>query len=799
MDEVTDYDAINMRKILSAAGLKQHISGATHKKGHTLDLIISRICEDLVVNPSIIHDLYRSDHFAVRCDLNVSRPTIRKQTVKFRKLCNINFEELRNEILSSDLSETKGDLASLVQRYDTVLCELMEKHAPEVERCISLRPHAPWYSDSIRNEKRKKRRLERKMLKSGLQIDKEIFQEHCDNYHKTLERAKRDHYKSKFDDCNQKQLFQMADKLSSAKATKALLSHVSLQSLTEDFHQFFDSKIQKIRDELANCMPPPMSVDIKDSCESSFSNFDPVDCEDVRKIIMDSAKTSCPLDPIPTWILTKPEILDALLPVITRIVNLSFTDGVIPMNLKRALVTPLIKKANADPDIFKNYRPISNLPFLFKTIERAASKQIQNYVDTNNLNAYHQSAYRKYHSTETALVRVTNDILRAVDNHHHVILVLLDLSAAFDTLDHAILLQRFQERFGITGNALRWMTSYFHERQQCVVINGTRSDWKQVLWGAPQGSVFGPMAFSFYSAPVEDIIMSHGLECMIYADDTQIYFSFNDLEMDTAVSRIEKCVSDIRSWMITNQLMLNDSKTEILHLTSRFIPAPQLSSLRVGGAEVAPSTSARDLGVVIDEHVIMSQHVSSVCRSASFALYNIGKLRTYLDQASTEMLVHAFVSSRLDSCNSLLYGFPQNELERLQRVQNAAARLVSGVKGRVHMTPVLRKLHWLPISKRVMFKILLLTFKAINGLAPQYIVNLLTVYSPSRNLRSTAKGPLLKPPSLKAIKTATYGDRSFSAAAPKLWNKLPPNIRAIKSLECFKSLLKTYLFNLPEN
>ena len=358
------------------------------------------------------------------------------------------------------------------------------------------------------------------------------------------------------------------------------------------------------------------------------------------------------------------------------------------------------------------------------------NKQIQNYVDTNNLNAYPQSAYRKYYSTETAVVRVTNDILRAVDNHHHVILVLLDLSAAFDTLDHAILLQRFQERFGITGNALRWMTSYFHERQQCVVINGTRFDWKQVLWGAPQGSVFGPMAFSFYSAPVEDIIMSHGLECMIYADDTQIYFSFNDLEMDTAVSRIEKCVSDIRSWMITNQLMLNDSKTEILHLTLRFTPAPQLSSLRVGGAEVAPSTSARDLGVVIDEHATMSQHVSSVCSSASFALYNIDKLRTYLNQASTKMLVRTFVSSRLDSCNSLLYGLPQNELERLQRVQNAAARLVSGVKGRVHMTPVLRKLYWLPISKRVMFKILLLTFKAINGLAPQYIVDLLTTYSP---------------------------------------------------------------------
>ena len=123
-------------------------------------------------------------------------------------------------------------------------------------------------------------------------------------------------------------------------------------------------------------------------------------------------------------------------------------------------------------------------------------------------------------------MRVTNDILRAVDNHHHVILVLLDLSAAFNTLDHSILLQRFQKKLGITCTALRWSESYLNDRQQCVVMDGAQSDWKQVLRGAPQGSVFGPMAFSFYSAPIDDIIMSHGLKCMIYADDTQVLFLF---------------------------------------------------------------------------------------------------------------------------------------------------------------------------------------------------------------------------------------------------------------------------------
>ncbi len=795
LDKPDDHDTKRMQETLSSAGLKQHITDSTHKRGHTLDVIISRVCEDLVVTPTVIRGL-KSDHHAVKCDLNVSRPKLCKQTVTFRKLRDIDLQDFSNDILSSGLNDCTGDVTCLIEKYDSVLRELMEKHAPEIEHHISLRPHAPWYNDSFRNEKRKKRQLERKMLKSGLQIDREIFHEHCDNYHKTLHRAKIEYYTSEFAGCNQRQLFRLTDKLSSAKATKSLPSHDSLESLTSDFHHFFDTKIKEICDDLADCDVPPMTVEIGDSCDSTFSKFDEVDSECVRKIIMDSAKTSCALDPIPTWILAKKEVIDALLPTITRIINMSLAEGVIPSTLKRALVTPLIKKSNADPDVFKNYRPISNLPFIFKTIERVASKQIQDYVNNNDLNASHQSAYRKYHSTETALLRVTNDILRAVDNHRRVIVVLLDLSAAFDTIDHQVLLRRLQDRFGIKGTALRWMSSYFHGREQCIIINGVQSNWKRVYCGAPQGSVFGPMAFSYYSAPIEDIIKAHGLECMIYADDSQIYFSFNDEDQDAATSRIEACVADIRSWMVTNKLKLNDGKTEILHLSSRFTSPSEAPSLRVGEDDIAPAPSVRDLGVVIDEHVTMKQHVNSVCQRTSYALYSIGKLRAYLDQASAEKLIHAFVSSRIDSCNSLLFGLPGAELDRLQRVQNAAARIITGVKGHVHMKPILRQLHWLPIRQRIIFKILLLAYKAVNGLAPSYVSDMLTIHHPVRNLRSTStECVLLKPPSTRSIRTSTYGDRAFSSAAPKLWNELPENIRSAKTVDRFKSLLKTHLFN----
>ena len=243
--------------------------------------------------------------------------------------------------------------------------------------------------------------------------------------------------------------------------------------------------------------------------------------------------------------------------------------------------------------------------------------------------------------------------------------------------------------------------------------------------------------------------------------------------------------------------MLNDSKTEILHLHSRHVPYLPIPSLQIGGSDVILALSARNLGVVIDSSVTMSQHVSNVCKCASYALYKIGRLRKFLDKASTENLVHAFITSRLDNCNSLFFGLPACELDKLQRIQNAAARLVLKVKGRCHMKPVLRQLHWLPVRKRIMFKIILITFKAIHGIAPKYINDIIIIRTQTRSLRSSSS-ILLKSPPLRSLKTASYGHRAFSASAPALWNQLPAHIRDISSVNLFKSRLKTHLFTLPD-
>ena len=171
----------------------------------------------------------------------------------------------------------------------------------------------------------------------------------------------------------------------------------------------------------------------------------------------------------------------------------------------------------------------------------------------------------------------------------------------------------------------------------------------------------------------------------------------------------------------------------------------------------------------------MTSHINNICRSAYFALYRIGKIRSLIDVPTTEKLVHAFVTSRLDYCNSLLYGISKHQLQKLQSIQNAAARLITGTRKFDHITPILFKLHWLPVEQRIKFKIILITFKIISGKCPEYLSPLIDTRVPRRTLRSSHKLLLLRRDS--GTTTKNYGFRAFSIVAPILWNQLPFNVQ----------------------
>ena len=201
-----------------------------------------------------------------------------------------------------------------------------------------------------------------------------------------------------------------------------------------------------------------------------LSQFQLVTEDTLHEVIMKCPSKSCSLDPMPTWLVK--QHLPVLTPILTKIVNSSISIGSFPSGLRRAIITPILKKASLDKNTLGNYRPVSNLPFVGKLIEKVVSAQVSDYISSNGLSDPYQSAYTKARSTETALACVQNDILRAIDNQQAVFLLMSDLSAAFDTVDHVILLERLAGDFGFTGDVHNWFKTYLEARTCSVIING---------------------------------------------------------------------------------------------------------------------------------------------------------------------------------------------------------------------------------------------------------------------------------------------------------------------------------------
>ena len=199
--------------------------------------------------------------------------------------------------------------------------------------------------------------------------------------------------------------------------------------------------------------------------------------------------------------------------------------------------------------------------------------------------------------------------------------VLLDLSAAFDRTDHEILLERLRFRYGFSNLVLKWFTSYLIDRPQRIVLDKFSSQPRRLSCGVPQGSVLGPLLFSLYISPLEDVIMAHGLNAMMYTDDSQLYIIMRQSYRATALEDLTLCTQDIMSWNVSNMLKCNPKKTEIIHFSSRFSPANPIPSIKVGDCSVTPSNEVKDLGITLDCHLTLKTHINNICRSASRSIH----------------------------------------------------------------------------------------------------------------------------------------------------------------------------------
>lgn len=395
--------------------------------------------------------------------------------------------------------------------------------------------------------KAKTQQLERKWRKTCSSVDYTNYRDQCRAVCDLMSRTKSQYYLNKIADCqgDQKKLFYVLNDLTKAKDTPKLPSSASEQSLVDDFMNFFGNKITKTHTALKS---RPLTQDQGERLSAAsftgtfMSSFAPMSVKTVLDTIKSMKSKQCSHDPIPTYMIKEHALIMAS--VLCEIINLSLHSATFPDDFKHGILKPKLKHHSLDQEMMNNYRPLTNLQFLLKLIEKCVHSQFDAHLASNNLHETFQSAYKANHSIETAMLRIYNDVVMSLGAKKSVLLLTSDISAAFDTIDHDVLLSRLKHRLGVTGKAHDWFRSYLTARKQSVQLESTVSHTQMLNYGVPQGSVLGPALFNVYMMSLSDILKQHNVGFHTYADDTQVDITC-DLAADTLDEQLEKLMIDI--------------------------------------------------------------------------------------------------------------------------------------------------------------------------------------------------------------------------------------------------------------
>lgn len=782
------------QQVLVSHGLQLLVSSSTHSAGNILDLIITRISSSLVSN--VIIDDGLSDHNSVLCSLSPAGPAIQNSSVSMRKLRAINQDEFNADLymmvtapIQQRLSSnqiTQPPISEIVSTFDTCLSVVLDKHAPLVKRRPPPHPPVPWWSNDIVLSRQRMRLAEKLWRRSKLLSHRDLFTEAKREHHVTIRQSQRQFIIDKLSEStpSSKNTWRLLHNLLGRHQASPKPDCASLSQLSTDFNLFFLSKPRELRRVLAQTFPeafltPPVLPNVV-SDYLTLSSFSAATVSEVRDTILNSPIKSSAADALPTTLLRKH--LPTLLPVITLLMNKILSEGM-PQCWKNSLVVPLIKKSGLDHNCMNNYRPVSQLPFLSKIAERLVSRRLIIFLEQHKIMDNHQFAYRANHSCESALTYVFDYVYDAMNAGKVTVLTLLDLSAAFDSVDHSYMLEVLSN-IGIKDAVLDWFSNYLIGRQQSTIIDATTSASLPVQFGVPQGSVLGPVLFSLYILGLYDVISAHQIDYIVYADDIQLFVSATYHELPQTILRLEACIADLHKWLTSRRLTLNSLKTEVILLGQpRALSKCTFPGIHISGTLIPPSTSVRSLGIKLDPTMSLISHASGI-RSAAFArLRLIARVRKNLRRCDSALVVKSLVLSHLNYCCSLLTGINSKSMDRLQQVINAAVRLIHGLNKFDSARNASISEGLLPIRDLIKVRALLFIFSVLKHGQPILLANLTKPYTPPRHLRSDDMLLLHVPRTRSKI-----ADRGYRVFAPRIWNSLPLNFRTISSRSEFANV-----------
>ena len=765
---------------------------------------------DISIKPATIYGpdtcIDISDHFPIKIELPVIAEVNQIHLdVEYRNYKAIDINILKqnmifklNSNIINDISNFY-DLEKATNFFNNSLLYEVDKQAPKINRVIKRTKHAV-SNTLIIEARREKRRAEQKFRKTKSDQDKKKFRDARNKLNKVVTKSRNKFFQDKLATHKNdiRSTYKVVNQLLNKTKKPTFPDHTSELRLANKFAKFYKEKIQNIRKTFQSNFNTVNSPPSTRKVDNPFCFFEPITCEELLKVINELANKQSVSDVLPCHLFK--EIAPELIPSLVKIINSSLRLGKFPSALKIGIVTPIIKSLSLDHNLLNNYRPVTILLILSKIFETCVLNQLSRHLEQNNLYPTFQSAYRCFHSCETALMKIIDDVTYDLNPNTYVLMTFLDFSAAFDTVDHTILIERLRNDYGIEDTALNWFESYLKERSYQVKINNTLSNVQSLSFGVPQGSILGPILYILYVKDIEAIAQKHQIKVHIYADDVQLYVPCNS---SSTFDNLRKCLLEIQEWATNNYLKLNQDKTQILCISSKNCTCTKPQQLNVMGELINVKTSAKYLGIWLDEHLSFTKQINQVCSQGYGTLRNLWKISSkILDINLRTQLIHTFILSKLNFCNALYFSLPKKELAKLDKLLKAGVRFIfklnrtyvqtDGTYIVQHMTPYLQELHFLPISYRLDFKICLMVYKCFNNKAPEYLSNLLI---PRKNVvlgtRLDDDKTRLKSHPLQKL---NYKNRSFRYAAPDRWNKLNKEIRESPTIDCFKKKLKTHFF-----
>lgn len=784
-----NYYGSHLKTLIDEHALYTIPYGATHHVNFSdtwLDLILTNKEDDLIYfEKSSAPFICGHDYLLADFQLRKAEP--QKATRKYRDFRNFSSAKFINK-MNSDIGTSSSPINWDFPSFRAKALDALNEFAPFIERPLRVRV-SPWFTASLRAACKARDKLYRTAVRLRSNNLLALYRQIRKRIKHEIKTAREKFISSKLaniTDSSKRWLF--LSKLGIVKPFKSSpLSKFSAAELNEFYASVATSHPLCSEVELNDILSIPLRDDSPIFTFTSLENYQVLQTAN-EYLGKTKGRSSDDLS-----LLYFKDVLGFTMNILTGIYNNSLLTGIYPEEWKRSLVVPLNKVSN--PSTTSDTRPIANLPHFAKIFDKLLTNQLMDFLEGNRLLTDYQSGFRKGFNTQSALLKITEDIRLGIEKGLVTVLILFDFRKAFDSISHVVLLRRMRQ-LNFSDDAIKWFHSYLSGRSQAIIdLEGVPSEFLELTSGIPQGSNPGPVAFLIFVNTIVKALVHSSNSCILFADDFQIYLQCHRADLPDCISRLTQDAVQVSEWADSNGIELNTQKTQGLIFGSvqnlMRIDTNTLPQLIVNGSAIPFSKSTKNLGVKFTDDLSWNSHISSICSRVHGVLNRLRFRTYYLSSSLKKQLVAALILPHFDYACTVYCDLTGYLDLKLTRLFNVLVRFIFRLPRDARLAPYVAKLGWLSPEKRRNYFLAVILYQILATSKPPYLTAFFPPLSESirrseRNNSSSFNIP--------TARTTTYAN-GFSLQAMRLWDSIPHTIRLKPSIPSFKDALLEFLLN----